>query len=75
MHSFEILDFCIGNQNHGRWEIILVQLGLLYPFDWCKYVDDLVGGDMARVNIFFDSVFNTEYVTDFLGFSMFEFVY
>jgi len=30
---------------------------------------------MARVNIFFDSVFNTEYVTDFLGFSMFEFVY
>ena len=38
MHSFEILDFCIGNQNHGRWEIILVQLGLLYHFNWCKYI-------------------------------------
>ena len=27
------------------------------------------------VNIFCDSVFNTEYVTDFLVFSRFEFVY
>ena len=38
MHSFEILDFCIGNQNQGRWEMILVQLGLLYPFNLCKYI-------------------------------------
>jgi len=57
LNSGIILRFWV---NHGRWEIILVQPGLLHPFNWCKYI--------------FDLVFNTKYVTDFLGFSMFEFV-
>ena len=39
LNSGIILRFWV---NHGRWEIILVQPGLLHPFNWCKYIFDLV---------------------------------
>ena len=69
MHFFGILCSCLGKlclaqehfQNYGHWEIILVQLGLLYPLNWCKYILYLL--------------FSTKYAVEFWVFLMFKYVY